>query len=402
MLNIKKDFKWFEKNKDLIYADSGATALKPASVTAAMDAYMNDQSTNPHNSDSLFAYQAHEVINECRKLQAELLNCEENEVIFTSGATESLNLFAIALRDKINEGDEIVLTHFEHASNLLPWFNLAEDKKAKVKFAVGQGLVLTAQDFIKQLTPKTKIVSFTGISNVLGNVLPVKEICDAVRKYNPNIFICIDLAQYVPHKKPDVKSWDCDFAAYSGHKMFSAPGIGVAFMKKKWMEELKPLRYGGGMNAGIREDNYTFMQSVEKFEGGTPNTAGIYSLCAATKYLNNLGYDAIHKHEQEIYEMLYSQLKDCSHIIVHNWDAKCSTLAFNIEGVHSQDLAAYLSKHNFIVRSGLSCAKLLDYVVCSPSVVRATFFVYNTKEDIQKFIDFLKQTTKEKVLNELI
>ncbi len=402
MLNIKKDFKWFEKNKDLIYADSGATALKPICVCEAMDEYMNEQSTNPHNNDSTFAYQAHNVITECRKLQAELLNCDINEVIFTSGATESLNLFATALKDKINEGDEIVLTHFEHASNLLPWFNLANDKKAKIKYAQEKGIILTAQDFVKQLSPKTKVVSFTGISNLLGNTLPVQEICDAIRKYSKEIFICVDLAQYVPHKKPDVKKWDCDFAAYSGHKMFAAPGIGVAYMKSKWMEELKPLRYGGGMNTVIREDKFTLMQSYEKFEGGTPNTAGIYSLLAATKYINKIGYDAIEKHEEEIYQMLHSQLKDCKDIVVHNWDAHSSVLAFNLNGVHSQDLATYLGKHNFIVRSGLSCAKLLDHVVCSPAVVRATFYIYNTKEDIQAFIDFVKNITKEKVLNELI
>ncbi len=266
MLNIKKDFKWFEKNKDLIYADSGATALKPIVVTEAMDKYMNEQSTNPHNNDSKFAYQAHDVISECRKLQAELLNCETNEVIFTSGATESLNLFAVGLRDKIKEGDEIVLTHFEHASNLLPWFNLANDKKANIKYVQEQGLNITADDFVKQLSSKTKIVSFIGTSNVLGITLPIKEICDVIRKYNKDIFICVDLAQYIPHKKPDVKAWDCDFAAYSGHKMFSAPGVGVAFMKTKWMNELKPLRYGGGMNSIIKEDEYTFMKSYEKFE----------------------------------------------------------------------------------------------------------------------------------------
>lgn len=402
MLNLKKDYKWFSKNKDIVYADSGATSLKPTVVAEAMDTYMNDQSTNPHNSDSSFAFQAHNVINECRELQADLLNCDVNEIIFTSGATESLNLFATALFDKLNDGDEIVLTHFEHASNLLPWFHLTEAKKINIKYAVGSGLNLTAEDFVKQLTPHTKVVSFTGISNVLGNTLPVKEICDAIRKYNPNIFICLDLAQYIPHKKPDVKLWDCDFAAYSGHKMLSAPGIGVAYMKSKWIDELKPYKYGGGMNAGIRTDSYTFMASYQKFEGGTPNTAGIYSLLAATKYLNEIGYPAIEQHEHEIYEMLYEGLKDCEHLVVHNWDAKSAVLAFNIKGVHSQDLASYLGKHNIIVRSGLSCAKLLDHVVCSPAVVRASFYIYNTKEDIKKFIDVLKETTKEKVLNELI
>lgn len=402
MLNIKKDFKWFEQNKGITYIDSGATTLKPNVVIQAVNDYLTKQCTNPHNSDSSFAYKAHEVMNECRQECANLINANYDEIIFTSGATESLNLFAAGLDDYINEGDEIILTHYEHASNLLPWFNLAQKKKAIIKYATSNKFSLTEQDFKRVLTNKTKIVSFTGTSNLFGNTLPVEEIAKLIREFNNQIIICVDVAQMVPHKKIDVKKWNIDFAAYSGHKMFSPTGIGVAYINKKWLNKLKPFRYGGGMNGEINPSGYTLLELFARFEGGTPNVSGIYGLLAATKYLNSIGYDAIAEHEKEIFNMLYNGLKDCKHVIVYNWDAKSTTLAFNIEGVHSQDVANYLGKRNIIVRSGLSCAKLLDHVICQPSVVRASFYIYNDKKDVEKLIEILKKVTKEDIINDII
>lgn len=402
MLNIKKDFKWFKQNPDIVYADSGATTLKPDIVIDYVNKYLIEQSTNPHNNDSIFSYKAHKVIDDCRKLNAQFINADVQEIIFTSGATESLNLFAIGLEDFVKEGDEILLTHYEHASNLLPWFNLAEKKKLKINYVEANEYGLTAKDFEKKLTKKTKIVSFTGMSNVLGNTLPIQSIVDTIKSYNKDIFVCVDAAQYIAHKQVDVKKWGIDFLAYSGHKMFSSPGIGVAFMKTKWMNQFKPLKYGGGMSGEIHLDKFTFMNKYEKFEGGTPNVSGIYSLYGALQYFMNIGYEKIEQHEKEIYELLKKELSSVKDLVVHNWKSESSVLAFNFKGIHSQDLANYLGKKNIIVRSGLSCAKLLNHVLCQPAVVRASFYLYNDKFDILKFIEEIKKLNKEDILNELL
>lgn len=402
MLNIKKFFPWFKHNQNIIYLDSAATSLKPQTVVNAINYYITYQSTNPHNSDSMFTHKAHGVLNECRIENAKLINANADEIIFTSGATEALNLIADGISSLINKDDEIVLTYYEHGSNLLPWYKIRDERKAKIIFAESNKLGLCADDFVKCLSGKTKIVSFIGCSNVLGNIFPIQQITKAIREYNPNIMICVDIAQMIPHTKCDVKLWDIDFCAYSGHKIFVNTGIGVAYIRKPLQSKLHALKLGGGMNASLSTDEFTYASDTDKFEGGTPNVSGIYSLLSAVKFLNEIGYDKIHAHELEIFNLLYEELKDCKHIKVYNWEAKSSILAFNLNGVYSQDLASYLGKKNIIVRSGLSCAKLLNHIIHENGLVRASFYVYNTKEDVIQFIDVIKNLTKEKVLNELI
>ncbi|MGL4950675.1 MAG: aminotransferase class V-fold PLP-dependent enzyme [Mycoplasma sp.] len=402
MLNIKKDFPWFDKNPNTIYCDTAATSLKPKMVVDGICEYITNQSTNPHNIDSNFAFKAHKMMDDCRVEVSQLINCKPNEIIFTSGATEALNLIANGLSDLIHAGDEIVLTHYEHASNLLPWFKIKEDKKAIIKYATSDIFGLTANDFVKQLTNKTKVVSFIGTSNLLGNNLPVEEIIKAIRSFNPKIYICVDVAQMIPHVKCDVTKWDVDFIAFSGHKIFSDSGVGVAFIKHIHQQLIRPIRFGGGMNTILKTDGFVYSKDNEKFEGGTPNISGIYSLYYAIKYFNQIGYENIHKHEMEIYELLHSELKNLDHIEVYNWEAKSAILTFNVKNTFSQDVANYFGKKDIIVRSGLSCAKILNNVICTDSVVRASFYVYTTKEDIMKFIEVLKSATRENILNELI
>lgn len=402
MLNIKNLFPWFENNKNMIYLDSAATSLKPQTVIDAINYYVTYQSTNPHNNDSLFTHQAHGILNECRLEAAKLINANANEIIFTSGATEALNLIANGISSLINKDDEIILTYYEHGSNLLPWYKIRDDKQAKIIFAQSDEFGLTAKNFVDKLTQRTKVVSFIGCSNVLGNFMPIQAIVKAVREYNPDIMICVDIAQMIPHTKCDVKLWDIDFCAYSGHKIFANTGIGIAYLRKPFQSKLHPLKLGGGMNASLSIDDFTYADETDKYEGGTPNVSGIYSLLSGIKFLNQIGYEKIKDHEQEIFNLLYNGLKDCENIKVYNWSAKSSILAFNLNGVYSQDLASYLGKHNIIVRSGLSCAKLLNHIIHDNGLVRASFYVYNTKEDVLQFINILKNLTKEKVLNELI
>lgn len=402
MLNIKKDFPWIAQNKEWIYLDTGATSLKPQAVIDAINHYLITQSTNPHNHDSTFTHLAFDVMKECRISSARLINCLPEEIIFTSGATESLNLVSQSIAHKLIQDDEIILTHYEHSSNLLPWYNLAKQKNLKIKFAQNDQFNLSATDFTKLLSPKTKVVSFIGVSNVLGTALPIKEIVKAVKAYNPKIFVCVDLAQMVPHHQCDIAGWGVDFAVYSGHKIFADTGIGVAFIKKSLQPEILPLRFGGGMNTKIQTDEFIYAQGFEKFEGGTPNISGIYSLLAATNYLLSIGYEKIQAHENEIYELLYENLKDDANIEVYNWQAHSPILAFNIKGVYCQDTASFFGKHHFIVRSGLSCAKLLNNIIHVDGLVRASFYIYNDKDDVLNFIKFIKTLNKEKILHELI
>lgn len=402
MLNIKNLFPWFKHNENIIYLDSAATSLKPQVVVDAINYYITCQSTNPHNSDSMFTHKAHGVLSECRSANAKLINADSDEIIFTSGATEALNLIANGISNLINKDDEIVLTYYEHGSNLLPWYKIRDERKAKIIFAQNDKFGLNANDFIKCLSKKTKVVSFIGCSNVLGNIFPIQQIVKAIRKYNPDIMICVDIAQMIPHTKCDVKLWDVDFCAYSGHKIFANTGVGVAYIRKSLQSKLHAFKLGGGMNASLSPDEFTYASDTDKFEGGTPNVSGIYSLLSAIKFLNEIGYDKIHDHEQEIFNLLYDGLKDCKHIKVYNWEAKSSILAFNLNGVYSQDLSSYLGKQNIVVRSGLSCAKLLNHIIHENGLVRASFYVYNTKEDVIQFIEIIKNLTKEKVLNELI
>lgn len=402
MLNIKKDFPWFKKNSEIIYLDSAATTLKPQVVVDAINDYVINQSTNSHNTDSSFTYQAHEIVQQSRNISAKLIEADPEEIIFTSGATESLNLIAHALQDIVQANDEIVLTYFEHGSNLLPWYRLSEEKHAKIIFAQHHGLTLLPEDFVKCLTPKTKIVSFIGCSNVLGNCLPIKEITKAIKQYNPKIFVCVDLAQMVPHHACHVHTWGVDFAAYSGHKIFADTGIGICYIKARHQAILKPLKYGGGMNTLLNTKEFSFADGVAKFEGGTPNISGIYSILKASEFLMGIGYLAISEHQKETYALLLQGLKDCPHLEIYNWEAHSGILAFNVKGVFSQDTASYLGKHNFIVRSGLSCAKLVNNVIDQELVVRASFYVYNTKADVEQFIECLRSITKEKIFHELV
>lgn len=402
MLKIKKDFTWFENNPGLIYADSAATSLKPKSVVNTVIDYYDFQCTNPHNSDSEFSNIAKLKMNECRKILAEFIGANEEEIIFTSGATESLSLIAQSVQDFINPDDEIVLTKIEHASNLLPWYKLRAEKKAIIKFVPVKNLLMGPADFVKLLTPKTKIVSFAAGSNLIGITFDYIEITKAIKKYNNKILVCVDVAQAISHKKISVAKSGADFMAFSAHKMFGPTGIGACYIKENLQSKLKPLRYGGGMNFSISTNIFCYLDNKFKFEGGTPNCAGIYGWIEAIKYLNKISYEAIELHEKEIFKYLIQELGDDKNLEIYNKTIPSGTLAFNYKGIFCQDFASYLGNNNIVVRAGLSCAKLMNDVIGTDGIIRASFYVYNDLDDLKTFVKLIKDFKKEDILNDLI
>ncbi len=400
--NIRAHINWFKNNKDLIYADSAATSLKPNMVTDTIINYYEQQSSNPHNNDSMFAYKAQEKMEQSRTMVANLVNVSKDEIIFTSGATEGLSLIAQSMEQILKEGDEIILTRLEHASNLLPWYHLRDKLKIKIVFVDQVKLVPRPEEFIKKINKRTKLISFTGMSNLIGVSLDVKKICDAIKKNNPNIYLCLDATQMIPHQKCDFKKFGLDFGVFSAHKLFGPTGIGALYIKKQLQNIVNPIRFGGGMNFSINEQSFCYIEGVAKYEGGTPHVAGIYGWVKAIEFLNKIGYNFIEKYENKIHDLLVKELSKCNHLEIYNLDYKTPMLAFNLKGVFAQDLANYLGKKGIIVRSGLSCAKLMNQLLGTDSLVRASFYVYNSLEEIKEFIKVLKNLTKEEVLNEII
>lgn len=401
ILKLRKDFPWFKSNPNTVYADSAATTLKPKQMVDAICDYYENFTVNCHNVDSLYAYKASQAVIDTRKTIANLLNVSLNEVIFTSGATESLTLIAHALKDFLKKDDEIILSYYEHASNIIPWLDACEQKQSKIVW-VGKGFKPTEEMFLKAITKKTRIVSFVNISNILGYELDFYKLSKKIKQINKDIIICIDATQAIPHVKFDIKKADIDFLAFSGHKILGPTGIGVCYINKKWLKKIKPLRLGGGMNSTIRPDGFTYADGVDKFEGGTPHIAGIIGLNATVKYLNKIGWDKINQHEIELKKYITKQLGNIKNIEYYSKDTKYPIVFFNIKGVHAQDLANYLGSKNIVVRSGLSCCKVSTVITHVDAAVRASFYFYNTKKDVDKLVEALKTFKRGAELDNVI
>ncbi len=400
---IREMFPWFKNNPDYVYMDSGATTLKPKMVIDAVVEYYEKYGSNPHNIDSKLTYEVHHRLFETKQKLAKLMNCDAEDIAFCSGATEGLNLVAKGIEHLVREGDEIVLTYGEHASNILPWMKIAQDKGAKIVYAGQEHKMPTVQDFKQVLTKKTKIVSFASGFNVTGTKFDENEITMVIKEYNKDIIVCVDAVQSIQHRKVDIKKGGYDLLVISAHKMFGPTGIGACYISKEMQKTLYPQRLGGGMNFSIKLDSFELLNSIEKYEGGTPNVAGIFGWNAAIDFLNMVGYDYIIEHEQEISKYAREKLSTLDNVIVYEKDDYSSpTLAINVKGVFAQDLASYLGNHNIIVRSGLSCAKLICHILDVSEVVRVSLHVYNNKEDIDKLYEALKNFKKEDILNGIL
>ena len=383
----RDDYPFIKNNPDIIFFDNASTALKPKCVIDAVNHYYNDLCVNAHRGDYYLSYKVDVEIEDVRKEVAKFIGCEENEVAFTSGSTLGMNLIVDGYCKKIlKKGDEILISELEHASNVLPWFKVAKETGAVIKYVELSDKKITVESFKKSITSRTKIASFAYVSNVLGYKIPAKEMCDIAHKNN--ILFVLDGAQATPHTKVDVKDLDCDFYVFSGHKLGGPTGIGVLYGKANHLQECDPVMLGGGMNKKFEKDgSYSIYNSVRKFEAGTPHIEGILGLGAIVKYINSVGFDFIEKQEKKLRDRALSGLKKLEHVEIYNEDNDASTITFNIKNVFAQDAASYFSKYNICLRAGQHCAKLIDGVIDTYASVRCSFYFYNTIEEVDKFIE---------------
>ncbi|MCR5505859.1 MAG: cysteine desulfurase [Bacilli bacterium] len=391
---IRKQFPMLQgktmQAKPLVYLDNASTTFKPQCVIDAIESYYKELNANAHRGDYDLMYKMDVAIQKTRETIAKFVNCEPNEVVFTSGDTMAINLVAWGYGHKfLKPGDEILLDVAEHASNILPWYQIAKLNGAVVKFVpLGKDGYVTPETLKEVISNKTKIVSLAITSNVLGQTIDVKKIAAIVHSFGA-IFVA-DGAQSVPHMPTDFKGDDIDLLAISGHKMCGPTGIGCLIGKYEILESMDPFLVGGGMNVDFdTEMHMNPLPTPAKFEAGTQNLAGIVGLKRAVEFLMEIGVENIHQHEVELIEYARKKLENFDNIIIYNKTAQSGVLTFNIKGVFSQDEATLLNSKGIAVRSGQHCAKVLDRFLNTNATVRASFYLYTTKEEVDVLIDAL-------------
>ena len=379
--------------KRLVYLDNAATSHKPLSVIDAESNYYGEFNSNIYRSLHTLCQKATNEFEKTRNKIAKFINAKEEEIIFTKGTTESLNMAANGLKHILKKGDEIVLTVMEHHSNIVPWQQIAKEKGAVLKFIpITKDYRLDMDAAKKIISKKTKIVSVVYISNALGTINPVKEIAELAHKNNA-IFI-IDAAQAVPSTKIDVKDVDCDFLAFSAHKMLGPTGVGVLYGKHKMLEQLTPFNFGGHMIREVTLNDSTWNEIPWKFEGGTQNIAGVIAFGKAIEYLNDIGMNRIKKNDEELTGYALEQIKNVKNVkIIGPSDNKnrSAIISFHIDGMHPHDVSELLDREGVAVRGGHHCCMPLMKVLKIPGTTRASFYIYNTKEDVDVFIEALKK-----------
>lgn len=388
---IRKDFPFIRKNKNIIFFDNSSTTLKPKNVIDAVSNYYTKLSANTHRGDYRESYLVDEAIRKTREIVADFINANPDEIIFTNNTTSALNMIAYSyVYNNLNEGDEILISEVEHASNILPWYRIAKLKKAIVKFIPLDKGVITIPNFKKALTSKTKFVSLAQTGNVLGDTIDVKKICALAHAHGAKCII--DGAQSAPHHLIDVKDMDCDFFAFSGHKLGAPTGVGILYVKEDLQKEFAPLFLGGGMNKRINKDGtYLSYDSVEKYEAGTPNIEAIIGLGEAIKYVNYIGKEESLEYIYKLREYALNKLKEIKHIKIYNAHIKSTTIIFNIENVFAQDAATHFASYGISLRAGQHCARLLENVIGETATLRCSFNYYNTYKEVDKFIEVAKK-----------
>lgn len=386
----------------LIYFDNGATTLKPKCVVEAITDYYEKYCANAHRGDYQNSQKVDATYEEVReKIRAFIHAKEASEIVFTSGATDGLNRIVFGFFKKyLKAGDEVLLTESEHASNILPWFVLKKELGIEVRYIpLDENYEVTIQNVKNMISEKTKVISLAYVTNVVGDVRPMREICKVAHEHG--ILVVGDGAQSVSHIKTDVVVDDIDFFVASAHKMYGPTGVGFLYGKFDLLNQMDPVAYGGGMNAMFLNDGYMELREVPiKFEAGTQNIAGVIGMGAAIDYLSSIGMNKIITHEHELKEYLVQKLKEVDEVVVYNGNTVGGIIAFNVKDIFSQDVAVYLDQHNISVRSGNHCAKILDHVFNVSNTCRISLGIYNTKEEIDDFISVIKNSNQ--IWNEIL
>jgi len=394
--HLKKDFPIFKNNPGLVFLDSGASAQKPQVVIDKVSEVYEKYYANVHRGIYSLSEKASEEYENVRSKVVKFINADsERQIIFTKNTTESINLVAYTWgRQNIKEGDEILITEMEHHANMLPWRWLAKEKKAKVVYwPVNNKGRLDLSGLDKLLTTKTKLVAFTHMSNVLGTINPAKDIVKKV-KDKSKALVLVDGAQSVPHFPVDVADIGADFYVFSSHKMCGPAGVGVLHVKEEILESMDPFMYGGDMIANVTFKGAEWNEIPYKFEAGTPNIAGVIGFGAAIDYLQGIGMDRVFKHEEELVKIGLDKLlkvKGLNLLGPHDPKDRGAVFAFDLEGIHPHDSASIFDEQKICVRAGHHCTQPLHIKLGLPASLRASFYLYNIKEDFDKLIQGIKK-----------
>ena len=397
---IREEFPILTKivnGKTLIYFDNGATSQKPKQVIDAITNYYTNQNSNIHRGVHTLSREITIAYEEARKTIQKHINAKfAHEIIFTKGTTDSINLVAHCFgKINIEPGDEIIITQMEHHSNIVPWQLLCEEKQAILKFIpINQAGELVLEELPKLITTKTKLVAFTHISNTLGTINPVKEIINTIRKLS-RAAILVDGAQAVPHLQPDVQDLDCDFYVFSGHKLFGPTGVGILFGKEDWLNKFPTYQSGGGTIKTVTLQKTEFADLPLKLEAGTPHIEGGIGLAEGIKYVTNIGFDNIQKHENDLLNHLTKKLLDIDGVKIYGTSIhKTAVVSFNVGAIHPFDIGTLLDKYGVAIRSGHHCTQPIWEFYQVPGSIRASLSFYNTIEEIDYFIDALQKSIR--------
>jgi len=407
------------KGNDLVYLDSGATSQKPEAVIEAISKYYRETNANIHRGVYELSVESTRLVDESRAGVASFIGAGFEEVIFVRNASEAINLVAYSWgRENIKSGDAIIVSKLEHHSNLIPWQELCREVGAELRvidvndsaeLVLGNGKVENLEEKglrvkvggLKDLIDdKVKLLAITGVSNVMGTITPLLEIIGEIKKQSPEIKVLVDGAQMVPHLRVDVKKLGADFMAFSGHKMLGPTGVGVLWGRKEILDQMKPFLFGGDMINEVKLTGATWAGLPSKFEAGTPDIAGIVGLGAAVEYLRGIGMDNVREHEKELLEyalMKFKELSDEGLVTVYgpmDSSVRGGAIPFNVKGVHAHDTAQVLDSYGIAVRSGQHCAGPLVTSFGVMAMARATFYIYNTKTEIDYLIDMIRQVPK--------
>ena len=389
ILSIKKEFPIFNtkvNNNDLVYLDSANSSQKPKAVIDRVNDFYTKEFSNVGRSVHYLAVAATNLYENTRSSIQKYINAKDkNEIVFTKGATEAINLVANTFGQKfLKEGDEILITELEHHSNYVPWHFLRKSKGIKIEFAeVNADGEVTIESIKKKITSKTKLIGVTHLSNVTGAILPIKEITELA--HSKGIAVLVDGCQGAPHLKLDMQDLGCDFYAISCHKMYGPTGLGILYAKKKWLEELPPYQGGGGMIKEVKKDGISYGDLPNKYEAGTMATAQVIAFDQSIKFLEKIGINNIIKHERELMEYGKEILRKNNSVkLVGNPKNKGAVLSFTIEGVHPHDIATILDEDGVAIRAGHHCCQILHEKLGIAASARASLGIYNTKEDLDK------------------